>query len=170
MTVAMIVTWLKFLHVGSIALWSAGLVALPFLYLQRRGLDGEMLHRLHAFTRFFYVNLVSAGAFVAIGSGTALILLQGTYANWFSAKLLVVAVMTGIHIFSGLTILKLFERDGHYPRLRFAATVPLTVVIVTAILVLALGKPRLEWPESWQEFFRPGALSEMLGGLIGGWI
>src|SRR5690606_4924212 len=100
MTTAMIVTWLKFVHVGSIALWSAGLIALPFLFRQRRGLDGEALQRLHAFTRFFYVNLVSPGAYVAVGSGTVLILMQGTYANWFSAKLLAVSAMTGIHIFS----------------------------------------------------------------------
>src|SRR5690606_20968502 len=55
----MIVAWIKFIHVAAIALWSGGLVALPFLYHQRKGLEGEELHRLHAFTRFFYVGLVS---------------------------------------------------------------------------------------------------------------
>lgn len=170
MTTAMIVTWLKFVHVGSIALWSAGLIALPFLFRQRRGLEGEALRRLHAFTRFFYVNLVSPGAFVAVGSGTVLILMQGTYANWFSAKLLAVSAMTGIHIFSGLVILGLFERDGRYPRPFFAIAVPLTLVVIAVILALVLGKPRLEWPQSWQDFFAPGALPQILGGFIGGWI
>ncbi|HEV7346249.1 MAG TPA: CopD family protein [Devosia sp.] len=170
MTVDMIVTALKFVHVAAISLWSGGLLALPFLYQQRRGLEGDALHRLHAFTRFFYINLVSAGAFAAIASGTALILLRETYANWFSAKLLAVSVMTGIHIFSGLLILRIFEKTGRYPSTRFLLTVPLTAISICAILALVLGKPRLEWPESWQQFFAPGKLSEMVGPIIAGWI
>ncbi len=170
MSLAFFVTWMKFAHVATIALWSAGLIALPFLYRQRRGLDGDALHRLHAFTRFFYVNLVSPAAFVAIGSGTVLVLLQGTYANWFTAKLVGVSMMTGIHIFSGLVILRIFEVKGRYPTLRFLIIVPLTVLVVTTILVLVLGKPQLEWPLELQAFFAPGALSEMLGPLIDEWI
>ncbi|MDF2798128.1 MAG: hypothetical protein K0R85_872 [Devosia sp.] len=170
MTWGFVVAWLKFIHVGGIALWSAGLLALPFLYRQRRGLEDDALHRLHAFTRFLYVKLVSPGAFVAIASGTALILMQGTYQNWFSAKLVGVAVLTGIHIFSGLVILRIFERNGHYPTARFMVIVPLTLTVVCTILALVLGKPRLQWPQGLQAFFAPGALSEMVGPFIAGWI
>lgn len=158
----MIVTWFKFIHVASIALWSAGLIALPFLYLQRKGLEGDALHRLHAFARFLYVNVVSPSAFVAIGSGTALIFLMGTYEAWFSAKLLAVSVMTGIHIFSGLMILKLFEPGRSYPLWRFGMVMPLTLLTVSTVLFLVLGKPRLEWPELLAELFVPGRLGDML--------
>ncbi|WIY53364.1 CopD family protein [Devosia sp. YIM 151766] len=168
MIVAMLVTWLKFIHVGTIALWSAGLIALPFLYRQRGGLESEALHKLHAFTRYFYVGLVSPSAFAAIGSGTALIFLQGTYENWFSAKLVGVAMLTGIHIFSGLAILKLFEPGHIYPAWRAALVVPLTVLVIASILVLVLGKPRLEWPEFFTGIFAPGALSALVGPIIGG--
>lgn len=162
----MIVAWLKFIHVATIALWSAGLIALPFLYRQRRGLEGEALHRLHAFTRFFYVALISPAAFVAIGSGTALIFLMGTYENWFSAKLLAVAVMTGLHIFSGLMILRLFEPGRAYPLWRFIVVVTLTVLVVGTILALVLGKPRLEWPSVLAELFVPGRLGEIAAPFI----
>lgn len=162
----MIVTWLKFIHVATIALWSAGLIALPFLYRQRRGLEGEALHRLHAFTRFFYVALISPAAFVAIGSGTVLIFLMATYENWFSAKLLAVAVMTGLHIFSGLMILRLFEPGRSYPLWRFMVVVTLTILAVSAILVLVLGKPRLEWPPVLLELFTPGRLGEIAAPFI----
>src|SRR5690606_38216610 len=57
---------LKFAHIIAIAGWSAGLICLPFLYVQRRRLSGDALHRLHNFTRFFYVALVSPAAFVAV--------------------------------------------------------------------------------------------------------
>lgn len=170
MSLPLTVTWLKFVHVGAIALWAGGLIALPFLYRQRHGVEGEALHRLHAFTRFLYVKLVSPAAFVAIASGTALILLQATYANWFVAKLLAVAVMTGIHIFSGLVILKVFERNGRYPALRFLLALPLTLTTICVILALVLGKPKLDWPGALQDFFAPGALAQMAGRLTGGWI
>ena len=162
----MIVTWLKFIHVGTIAFWAAGLIALPFLYVQRRGLEDEALHRLHAFARFLYVNIVSPAAFIAIGTGTALIFLMGTYENWFSAKLLAVAVLTGIHIFSGLMILKLFEPGRAYPLWRLIGVVTLTVAVVTIILALVLGKPRLEWPAMFANLFVPGRLGEIAGPFI----
>lgn len=164
----MIVTWLKFIHVAAIALWAAGLVALPFLYVQRRALVDDALHRLHAFTRFFYVAIVSPAAFIAVGSGTALIFLMGTYENWFSAKLAGVAALTGIHIFSGLMILRLFEPGQVYPTWRLAVVVPLTVAVITTILVLVLGKPALEWPAPLAEIFAPGALSALADRIIGG--
>lgn len=162
----MIVTWLKFAHVATIALWSAGLIALPFVYLQRKGLEDDALHKIHAFARFLYVNLVSPAAFVAIGSGTALIFLMGTYENWFSAKLLAVAVMTGIHIFSGLMILRVFEPGREYPFWRFIVVVTLTVLVVSTILTLVLGKPRLDWPDLLAELFVPGRLGEIAGPFI----
>lgn len=164
----MMEAWLKLLHVATIALWSAGLIALPFLYWQRRGLEQQRLHRLHAFTRFFYVALLSPAAFVAVASGTALILLMGTYENWFSAKLVGVSALTGIHIFSGMVILRLFEPGQVYPGWRVALVVTLTLLVIGAILALVLGKPRLVWPEPLAAFFAPGALSDFAGAIIGG--
>ncbi len=163
----MIVTWFKFIHVGAIAFWSAGLIALPFLYSQRRALEGDALYRLHAFTRSLYINIVSPAAFVAIGSGTVLILMQGTYENWFSAKLVGVAVMTGIHIFSGLMILRVFEPGNRYSLGRAAVVVTLTSTVVSAILVLVLGKPDLRWPGALDTFFAPGALRTMFTQVTG---
>lgn len=158
----MILTWFKLLHVAAIALWSAGLIALPFLYVQRNGLEDDALYRLHAFARSLYVNIVSPAAFVAIGSGTVLIFMMGTYEAWFSAKLLGVSVMTGIHIFSGLMILKLFEPGRTYPVWRLGIVMPLTLLVVSTILVLVLGKPRLEWPQLLADLFVPGRLGELL--------
>jgi putative membrane protein len=169
MNTDLVLIWLKFAHVGSIALWAAGLICLPVLYVQRKGLRDEPLHRLHNFTRFFYIALVSPAAFVAIGSGTALIIIQSTYENWFSAKLFAVAIMTGIHIFTGLTILKLFEPDKSYPLWRMVLVISLTVLVVLAILTLVLGKPRIEWPAFVSNYFAPGMLKEIALDLTDGW-
>ena len=78
---------MKLLHLTMIAIWSGGLVALPFLLFQRRSLTGEDLHRLHRLVRALYVSILSPAAFVAIASGTALVFLRGTFVEWFSIKL-----------------------------------------------------------------------------------
>lgn len=165
----MMLIWLKFVHVGAIALWSAGLIALPFLFAQRGQLAGHPLFRIHAFTRSLYVAVTSPAAFVAIGSGTALILAQETYGNWFAAKLAMVAAMTGIHIFAGLMILRLFEPGGTYPGWRLPVMVPLTLLVVGTILLLVLGKPRLDVPSELMGMFRPGALGDFAKPIIDGW-
>lgn len=163
---AIVVAWVKLLHVGTIGLWAAGLLALPFLFRQRNGLVGDELHRLHGFTRMFYVVLLSPAAFVAIGSGTVLIFFMQTYDAWFILKLAAVAVLTGIHIFAGATILKLFEPKKRYRFWRGLAGTSLTLASVTAILVLVLGKPQVLLPELTQDFFAPGALSQHVGEFI----
>lgn len=163
----MILVMAKFVHVATIALWAGGLVALPLLYVQRRGLEGEALYGLHAFTRFFYVGIVSPAAFVAIGSGTVLVFLRETFVVWFSIKLALVAAMTGIHIFAGLAILRLFERGHFYPVWRAVAGVVLTVLVVTGILAVVLGKPQFGPLEDLEPFFAPGALQIMANNVFG---
>lgn len=156
----MTVVILKFLHAAAISLWSAGLLALPFIYRQRRGLSGDDLYRLHIFTRYFYVGFVSPAAFVGIGTGTALIFLRETVVAWFSLKLLLVVVMTGIHLFSGLLILRLFEPEGHYPQWRFVTVTALTLLVVSGILGLVLAKPVLGPIQPLEDFFAPGSLEQ----------
>ena len=157
---------LKFVHIIAIAFWSAGLICLPFLYLQRRRLGGDALHRLHNFTRFFYVTLVSPAAFVAVASGTALIFLQATFEPWFTLKLALVAAMVIIHVTSGVVILSLFEPGRVYPRWRFIAVSTLTSIVVGAILVTVLAKPEWIMPRQVNDLFVPGGLGNALGGLI----
>lgn len=157
---------LKFVHIIAIAGWSAGLICLPFLYFQRRRLAGHALHRLHNFTRFFYVSLVSPAAFVAIGSGTALIFDQATFEPWFSVKLGLVGAMVIIHVTSGAMILRLFEPGKAYPAWRFVAVSILTTLVIGLILVVVLGKPEWTTPGLIETIFTPGALGEWLGGLI----
>ena len=160
---------LKFAHIVAIALWSAGLICLPYLYLQRRRLDGNALHGLHNFTRFFYVALVSPAAFVAVATGTALIFVQSTFEPWFSVKLALVAVMVIVHVTSGAVILRLFEPGQAYPAWRSVAVSTLTISVIAAILVAVLGKPQWEAAGIIGQFFAPGALGTIVGSITAWW-
>ncbi|MGV3575810.1 MAG: CopD family protein [Devosia sp.] len=156
----------KFLHILAISVWAGGLMCLPSLYVQRRRLSGDGLHRLHNFTRFFYVALVSPSAFVAVASGIALIFMQSTFDAWFSVKLALVAALVIIHVTSGALILRLFEPGQTYPFWRFAVVSTLTVTVICLILVVVLGKPQWTTPGRVESLFAPGALGTLFGDLI----
>lgn len=154
--------WLKVVHLAAIAIWSGGLICLPGLYVQRAHVpDRQSLHRLQAMVRFLYVAVMSPAAFVAIGSGIALIFLRQTFENWFSLKLALVGVMVMIHILTGLVVIRLFDKGQVYPVWRFVAVTVVTVAVVSAILTVVLAKPDVPnlLPRAMSE---PGALGRLL--------
>lgn len=157
--------WLKLLHLAAIALWSAGLICLPGLYLQRAHVPNRASkHRLQAMVRFLYVAILSPAAFVAVGSGIVLIFVRQSFAPWFTLKLALVGALVTIHILTGIVIIRLFEAGNLYPVWRFVAVTAVTVLVVAAILIVVLAKPDLPalFPAEMAE---PGALKRLLGGL-----
>ncbi|MCO5156757.1 MAG: CopD family protein [Aquamicrobium sp.] len=157
--------WLKVLHLAAIAVWSAGLICLPGLYVQRAHVPSrDSKHRLQAMVRFLYVAVLSPAAFVAIGSGTALIFVRQSFEPWFSLKLVLVGALATIHILTGLVVIRLFESGNIYPVWRFVAVTAATLAVVTAILVVVLMKPELPdlYPQAMAE---PGALARLVADL-----
>jgi uncharacterized membrane protein len=157
--------WLKLLHLAAIAVWSAGLICLPGLCVRRAHVpDRASMHRLQTMVRFLYIAVLSPAAFLAIGSGTALIFVRQSFEPWFTLKLAFVGVLVTIHILIGLVILRLFEAGNVYPVWRFVTVTAATLLVVAAILVVVLAKPHLPdlLPAQLSE---PGALRRLAGGL-----
>lgn len=153
-------TLLKFVHLAAIAIWSGGLIALPYLFWQRRALAaGPDLDRLHRIARLIYVELSSPAAFVAIGSGTALIFLQATFQEWFSLKMLLVAGMAMLHVVGGLILLQLFSPQGRFGRLSFLALTSAYIVVIAGILWVVLAKPVIDSNQFAVQLFQSGGLS-----------
>lgn len=156
----------KLLHLAMISIWAGGLMALPFLLLQRRALTGDPLHRLHRQARALYVSILSPAAFVAIASGTALVFLRDTFSEWFSLKLVVVGVLAVLHVRAGLLILRVFDADGSFGK---AGAIFLTLAILAAVsgvLLIVLWKPQIDAMALAPDLFRPGGLSEILDPAI----
>ena len=159
-------TLLKFIHLGPIAIWSGGLIVLPFLFWQRRGIEvGPELDRLHRLTRFVYVGMTSPAAFVAIGSGTALIFLQATFQEWFSLKMALVGGMVMLHVVAGLVLVRVFTPSG---RFGLPGSVALTggyLVLISAIIWIVLAKPHIDSNEFAPGLFKPGALGQLFSDI-----
>ncbi|MBS9719317.1 CopD family protein [Tianweitania sp. BSSL-BM11] len=158
--------WLKFLHITAIAIWSAGLICLPGLYMRRALVpDQNALHQLQALVRFLYTVILSPAAFIAIGSGTILIFVRQTFEPWFSVKLAFVGAMALIHALTGIVIVRLFEKGYVYPPWRFVATTTTTVFVVVMILIVVLAKPYV--PDLLPDvFYQPGGLARLMNDLI----
>jgi uncharacterized membrane protein len=157
----LIIAFLKFVHITTIAIWAAGLISLPGLYVQRAHVkDKDSLYRLQMIVRYAYVTIISPAAFVAVASGTVLIFGQQTFAGWFSVKLLFVGMLAIIHVMTGLIIIRLFKEGETYPVWRFILATILTTAVVGVIVFVVLAKPfiSLELPG---ELMRPGGLRQL---------
>lgn len=171
----------KFIHVGAIATWLGGLIALPWLMAQRRGITRRggrhALHRLHAIGRMLHIGLVSPAAVLAIISGIALIFLRDTYAPWFSAKLGFIVLLGAGHVLCARTMVHVFADDpveeeteeAVNPRElrlepgRAILLIGLIGVGAIGVLMMVLIKPPLDWSGLAPDLFQPGALAGPLG-------
>ena len=161
-------TFLKFIHLATIAVWSGGLLVLPLLFWQRhKVVDTDDLEQLHRITRFVYVVMTSPAAFVAVGSGTALIFLQTTFREWFSLKMVLVGAMVMLHVLAGLTLVQIFARGGRFGRGALIALTSLYLMLIVAILWVVLAKPGIDANEWAPHVFDPGALGEWMRYFFG---
>jgi uncharacterized membrane protein len=159
-----VTTLLKFIHLATIAIWSAGLIALPFLFRQRQMLGpGPDLDRLYRMARFAYIGMTSPAAVIAIGSGTALIFLQATFQEWFTIKMALVAAMVMLHVVAGLVLARLFLPDGRFGRLSYLGLSSAYLVLVTVIICVALAKPHIDSNRFFTALFAPGGLGQFFG-------
>jgi uncharacterized membrane protein len=153
--------WLKAVHIGAIAVWAGGLLALPGLLRREHAADpaAELIWR-YRFSRFAYDLVVSPAAVIAIASGTALIFITWPITGWLFVKLAVVAGLLAAHMMTG-RIIDLLETPRSPPTLwRTRLLAGAALLCVCLILWLVLQKPDLP-PELFPEWLlapRVGAL------------
>jgi protoporphyrinogen IX oxidase len=156
----MIIWMTKFIHVATISVWAGGLVATPFLLVQRRRYDDDTVHRLHWLVRKLHVGIVSPAAFTAVASGILLIFLREVYFVWFSTKLYFVAALASCHVGMGLLITSTFEPKGQL-RPAFATALTVTIAVsVLGILFFVLAKPIISLDAIAGEATQPGWLED----------
>ncbi|MAK80342.1 CopD family protein [Phenylobacterium sp.] len=156
--------WLKFLHISALLIWCAGLVYLPGLLLAHRKMTNrEDFIRIRNASRFSYSAITSPAAFVAIGAGTALLLLApGVLQGWMFLKLALVGLLVMAHVQYGFVLAALSEPDAKPPRLRLMAVWALVFGVMTAILWLVLEKPFLGSSRLPAWLLEPGGLQSLL--------
>jgi uncharacterized membrane protein len=159
---ANIVPHLKAFHVGFIALWMAGLLAL-FAMLSRQcdAVDAESdFRRIREATHYGYTWVVTPAAGLAVGTGLALIFAREVFTIWMFGKLILVAGLVSLHGWIGHTIVAVAE-TGRGPKRPILLLLNLTLpMLIAGVLFLVLAKPNLAgWP-------MPGWLAQPVGGTL----
>jgi protoporphyrinogen IX oxidase len=137
--------WLKAFHIVFVVTWFAGLFYLPRLFVYHAAAtDAPGIERFKVMERRL-LAIMTLGAVLAVIFGVALLLVAPEYRAepWLQAKLGLVALLIGYHIWCyRLVVAFRSRRDVHSPRwFRGFNEVPSLLLI--AIVILAVVKPAL---------------------------
>lgn len=135
----------KALHLGFVAVWVAGLFALPRMLARHdRAIVQDEFTQIRRATHFGYVWVITPVAVLAISTGLILIFLRDVFSVWIFAKLVLVTGLVTVHAWVGHTIMAVAETEGeHEPPEPLVATIVIAVLLV-GILFLVLAKPDLQ--------------------------
>lgn len=135
---------LKAVHVAALAVWCAGLFALPLMLARHDAAIGQADYtRIRHASHYSYTFVVTPAAVLAIASGTALVFLRETYVLWMFAKLVFVALLVVFHAWVGHVLVTVAEAEGTHRPPQPMVPLLLLMVPVVVILALVLGKPDL---------------------------
>jgi|SRR5690606_10996144 len=134
--------WLKALHIIFMVTWFAGLFYLPRLFVYHAMSDDDAsIERFKVMERKLYYGITTPGAVLTVVFGTWLWLGYGFSGGWLHAKLALVAVLIGYHLWCG-RLVRLFRDDANtrsHVFYRWFNEFP--VLLLVAIVILVVVKP-----------------------------
>jgi len=134
--------WVKALHIAFMVTWFAGLFYLPRLFVYHADTQDEAGRaRFKIMERKLYFGIMTPGALLTIAFGMWLWLGYGISGAWLHAKLLLVAVLIGYHLWCGklVTDFKLDRNRHSHIWYRWFNEFP--VLILIAVVILVVVKP-----------------------------
>jgi putative membrane protein len=134
--------WLKALHIVFMVTWFGGLFYLPRLFVYHADTQDEVGRaRFKIMERKLYFGIMTPGAVLTIVFGMWLWLGYGISGGWLHAKLLLVAVLIGYHLWCGKLVADFkFDRNRHsHVWYRWFNEFP--VLILIAVVILVVVKP-----------------------------
>jgi putative membrane protein len=137
--------WLKSLHIVFVVCWFAGIFYLPRLFVYHAmAEDSTGRERFKVMERKLYRGIMTPCAVLAVLFGAWMMIASWesyARAGWLHAKLLLVAVLVGYHVYCGRMV-KAFagDRNPHsHTFYRYFNEAPLALLI--GIVILAVVRP-----------------------------
>ncbi|HUU72192.1 MAG TPA: CopD family protein [Burkholderiales bacterium] len=129
----------KSLHIIFMVTWFAGLFYLPRLFVYHAMSDDrQSIERFKVMERKLFFGIMTPGGILTVASGLWLWLGWGFYGGWLMAKMLLVVVLIGYHLWCGKLVAD-FRRDqnshGHV-WYRWFNEFPVLVLIPVVFLVV----------------------------------
>lgn len=137
--------WIKALHVAFMVTWFAGLFYLPRLFVYHADCDDEPGHARFCVMERRLLAITTIGAAATIAFGVWLVigwwLPAFENAGWLHAKLLLVAVLVGYHVWCARLVRAFRERRNTHGARWFRWFNEVPAVLLVAIVVLAVVRP-----------------------------
>ncbi|MBI2296881.1 MAG: CopD family protein [Betaproteobacteria bacterium] len=134
--------WIKALHVIFMVTWFAGLFYLPRLFVYHAmAEDAASRERFKLMERKLYYGIMTPGAALTIVFGLWLWLAYGITGGWLHAKLALVAVLIGYHLWCGKLLNDLRHDRNTKSHVWFRWFNEFPVVILFAVVILTVVKP-----------------------------
>jgi len=138
--------WIKTLHIVAVISWMAGMLYLPrlFVYHADARQNGDAAETFKVMEGRLLRGIMNPAAAVSVFAGAWLAWDAGLWRDgWFHAKVALVVILLGFHIFLSRQALAFREdRNAHSSRF-YRAINELPAVLMVAIVALVIIKPWL---------------------------
>lgn len=133
--------WLKAFHIIMVVSWFAGLFYLPRLFVNHAmTTDSITSDRLKIMERKLY-RFMTPLSILALASGIWLWLGFGITGGWMHAKLALVGVLIGYHLYCGKLVSAFRDDLNQRSHVFYRWFNELPVLILTAVVILVVVKP-----------------------------
>lgn len=137
--------WLKAIHIMFVVFWFAGIFYLPRLFVYHAmATDLVSIERFKVMERKLYRGIMTPSAVVALAAGLVLFIASlDLYirSGWMHAKLVLVALLIGYHIYCGRAVAA-FARDENLKSHRFYRWLnEAPIFILAGVVLLVVVKP-----------------------------
>ena len=136
--------WIKALHIISVIAWMAGLLYLPRLYVYHceSAVSSIQSETFKIMERRLYRAIMTPALILSWGFGCALIVKGGFVGEgWMFLKLLLVAVLTGVHFLLGHYRLVFERHENTRPAKFYRLLNEVPTVLMIGIVILVVVRP-----------------------------
>lgn len=134
--------WIKSLHIIFMVTWFAGLFYLPRLFVYHAmSKDAVSVDRFKVMERKLFYGIMTPGGVLTIVFGVWLWLGYGFSGGWLYAKLLLVLVLIGYHLWCGKLVADFRHDHNRHGHVFYRWFNEFPVLILSAAVVLVVVKP-----------------------------
>lgn len=138
----MLQQWIKVVHIIFMVTWFAGLFYLPRLFVYHTmSTDTESNERFKVMERKLLVGIMTPSALVTVATGLWLWLGYGFSGGWLHAKLALVAVLVGYHVWCAALVQDFKHDRNEKGHVWFRWFNEFPVLLLVAIVILVEIKP-----------------------------
>jgi len=134
--------WIKAFHIIFMVTWFAGLFYLPRLFVYHAMAEDEVsIERFKIMERKLFFGIMTPGAVLTVLFGVWLWLGYGFSGGWLHAKLSLVAVLIGYHIYCGKLLIDFKRNRNQHGHVFYRWLNEFPVMILVAVVILVVVKP-----------------------------